>query len=450
MDNRLTKHKPGSIQELWTIAWPLIIASGANMLMVVADRVVVAKYSNAAFQAMSGTISWWYTIYFTALNIALVADVFVGRFNGSKEYGRIGSAIWQMLWFALALFPVMIWISIWISPYLLAEYLRRLGLPYMRILFVAIPIPIAAMGALGSFFTGRGKTKIILFTSIVCNMVNIILDIALVFGFGPFPELGLTGAGIATVSAQTIELLLFASLVFRKKNDEAYKVFNFRFDAKLFLESLKIGLPNAIDCFIGGVLWAFIVQTAAINASGEHFTILFMGQTCYMAMYFMIEGVGQGVGIISSNGYGAKDWDMIKKNMRSWMRLALVTGTISFIVMVIWPGPLIYIISPTDVSVSGALVRQTLFTMWLWLWMDIYAFNLRMSLTAFGDTRFTMMVNPLCFAIICAMPSYVGLHFFRDILCIGYSGACATLAFALICFFRLKERLLQVQQHTIA
>ena len=224
-----------------------------------------------------------------------------------------------------------------------------------------------------------------------------------------------------------------------------YRIFDLRFDSRLFRQCLKIGLPNAIDCFIGGFLWAFIIQTAALNVSSEQFTILFMGQTCYLVLYFMIEGVGQGVGIITSNGYGAKNWDMIKKNMRAWMRLALMAGALSFITMVAYPAPLIALLRPTDMSISGPLVNQTLFTMWLWLLTDTYAFNLRMSLTAFGDTRFTMIVNPLCFAIICALPSYIGLHFFHDILCIGISGACSYLASSAICFLRLKKQLARVQ-----
>jgi MATE family multidrug resistance protein len=266
----------------------------------------VAKYSNAAFQSMAGTVTWWWTIYFAALNIALIADIFVGRFNGSRNYKKIGSAIWQMIWFALALFPVMAAFAAWVAPHLLAKNLRSLGLPYMRILLVSMPIPIAAMGALGSFFTGRGKTKVILYVSIVCNLVNIFLAIVLVFGFGPFPEFGIIGAGIATVVAQTIELLLLSATVFRKKNGEMYGVFNHRFDRKLFLESLKIGLPNAIDCLIGGGLWSFVIQLAALNVSSRDFTILFMTQTCYTSAYFMREAIGQGVGLITSNACSAK------------------------------------------------------------------------------------------------------------------------------------------------
>ncbi|MDR2435961.1 MAG: MATE family efflux transporter [Puniceicoccales bacterium] len=445
MDNQLTKYEPGSVRELWTVAWPLIISSGANMLMILADRIVVAKYSNVAFQSMAGTVNWWWTIYFTALNIALIADVFVGRLNGSKNYKKIGSAVWQMIWFAIALAPAMVAFAMWVAPHLLAENLRQLGLPYMRILLIATPIPVAAMGALGSFFTGRGKTKVILYVSIICNVINVCLDIVLVFGLGPFPELGIMGAGIATVSAQIIELLLFSAIVFCRKNGEIYGIFNFRFDRKLFLESLKIGLPNAIDCLIGGGLWSFVIQLAAINVSGKDLTILFMAQTCYTTAYFMIEGIGQGVGIITSNAYGAKNWDMIQKNMSSWRRLAAITGALSFGIMVAYPNPLISILRPTDIDISGNLLPQALFTMWIWLLADAHAFNLRMSLTAFGDTRFTMAISPLCFAIFCVIPSYIGLRFFHNILCIGTSGACAYSIFSAICFFRLKRLLLQMR-----
>jgi hypothetical protein len=87
MNSQLTKYAPGSMRELWTIARWLIISSAANMAL--ADRVIVAEYSNAAFQALSGTITGWWTIFLTALNIALVPDLFVGPFNGSKNHRKL-------------------------------------------------------------------------------------------------------------------------------------------------------------------------------------------------------------------------------------------------------------------------------------------------------------------------------------------------------------------------
>jgi Na+-driven multidrug efflux pump len=113
--------------------------------------------------------------------------------------------------------------------------------------------------------------------------------------------------------------------------------------------------------------------------------------------------------------------------------------------MVAYPTPLISLLRPTDINITGNLLPQALFTMWIWLLADAYAFNLRMSLTAFGDTRFTMAISPVCFAIFCVVPSYIGLRFFHNILCVGVSGACAYFIFSVICFSRLEKQLVRMR-----
>ena len=67
----------------------------------------------------------------------------------------------------------------------------------------------AASYALSGFFSGRGKTWPVLWVNVATTVVNLVLDYALIFGHWGFPELGIVGAGIATVAAQKgIEVVL--------------------------------------------------------------------------------------------------------------------------------------------------------------------------------------------------------------------------------------------------
>jgi MATE family multidrug resistance protein len=427
--------------ELWAISWPLVIASAANMFMVLADRVVVSKYSADAYHALAGATAWWWTIYCTMLNIALAADIFVGRYNGMQDHRKIGPAIWQMLWFALIIFPFFIVFSLWMAPHLLAKNLRELGVPYMRIILLIIPISVAATGALGSFFTGQGKTRAILLVATCCNIINILLDVLLVFGLGLFPEMGVTGAGIATAITQVIEFFMFALLIFRRKNGELYDIFNWKFYGKQFRECLRIGMPNAIDCLINGSLWSILIQVAAMQVSHEQFSIFCMCHSIFCTLFFFSEGIGQGVGIITSNAYGARNWQMIHSNMRSWIRITLLSAIIAFFVLIIYPSPLISLLRPSNAIISPTILSHMLFLMWACFIAESYAFNLRMSLTAFGDTRFTLAINCGCCAVFFIIPGYIGLYVCHNILTVGISWACCYTAFSAICFPRLRQKL---------
>ncbi|MDR1437773.1 MAG: hypothetical protein LBI69_01815 [Puniceicoccales bacterium] len=445
MNSQLTRHRPGSIWELWTLSWPLVIASAANMLMLFADRVVMSKYSSIAYQSLTGTATWWWVFYCTLLNIALIADVFVGRYNASKEYKKIGSVIWQTLWFSAATFPFLIAIAIWVAPYLLAEKLRECGLSYMRILLVSTPISVAAAGGFGAFFTGQGKTRTILYIAAACNVINILLDLLFVFGFGPFPERGVTGAGIATALTQIIEFAAFAAIIFRKKNAEKYGIFKWRFDGKIIRQLLHIGLPNAADCFINGILWSCLIQVAAMQVSHEQFSVFCICHSIFCLLFFYSEGIGQGVAIVLSNAYGSRNWQMARSNTHSWTYLTLIAAVASFFILVIYPDPIVSMLRPSDSVISPSILFHMLILMWICFVMESYAFNLRMGLTAFGDTRFIMFANCLCYSIFFAIPGYIGLYIYHDVRVVGMAWAACYTALSIICFprllrnFRIKE-----------
>ena len=98
----LTKYKEGSIKELASIAFPLMMTSFSVMLMLFVDRLMLANYSldahNAAVKA--ATLGW--AFLFGASSLAAIAEVFVAQYNGAGEKKRLGEPVWQMIWFSLA------------------------------------------------------------------------------------------------------------------------------------------------------------------------------------------------------------------------------------------------------------------------------------------------------------------------------------------------------------
>ena len=92
---------------------------------------------------------------------------------------------------------------------------RRLEIIYFKILTLGGGFPIIG-SAISSFFTGRGLTRTVMFVHIIGAIVNIPLDYCLIYGVGPFPELGIIGAGIATVTASAIAIILLSILFFTK------------------------------------------------------------------------------------------------------------------------------------------------------------------------------------------------------------------------------------------
>jgi MATE family multidrug resistance protein len=408
--------------------------------MLLGDRVVLAHYATEAFQAQAASMSWWCAVYYTLLNIALIARIIIGRLNGEGIPEKMGAVIWQMLWFSLALFPPMIALSIWVVPHLIAPHLRSLGVPYLRILFIAMPIAVATFGAITSFFSGRGKTRYTLIIAATANVVNLLLCISLVYGIGPFPAMGIIGAALGMVGAQIFGLFLaLCFLFFPKEHRTVYHVFSCRFEPKLFWAMWCIGLPSALSCLLNWSLWSWMYQMAAIHVSRAQFTAFLIGHTIFSGMSFLIDGVGQGVGVICANAYGAKDWDLLRRNRHSWIKLLFIECLCAFEVLVLYPQPLIAILMPADTPIAMVfLARKMLFLLWILLFIAGIATSLRSTLIAFGDTKFILYGNLVLYASCSIFPSYLALRYAHNILLAVASWIFYNCLFATACYIRSR------------
>jgi MATE family multidrug resistance protein len=97
--------------------------------------------------------------------------------------------------------------------------------------------------------------------NVIGAAVNIPLDYCMINGIGPFPELGIIGAGIATVIATASTTAVLAILIFRKPNRERFSTWSARaFDKELFSRMMRYGLPSGVQFFLEIFGFTFFVQ----------------------------------------------------------------------------------------------------------------------------------------------------------------------------------------------
>ncbi len=129
-------------------------------------------------------------------------------------------------------------------------YIRVWGLPFLMI-----------SQLISSFFISIGRSKLLIYGSIVATATNILLDYLLIFGKGGFPVMGFKGAALASVIAEIFYAITMISMFFGNKLNKEFPVFNFRhFDFELSQRSLKIASPLIVQFLfsIGGWLVFFI------------------------------------------------------------------------------------------------------------------------------------------------------------------------------------------------
>ena len=245
---------------------PLVASMASTMVMEFTDRVFLANYSLESIAAAlpAGIAAYLFISFFSGT--AGYVNVFIAQYTGAGALDRVGSSLWQGIYFAIMAGVIVAGLSFIGEPLFRlsghAPEVQRLEVIYFRILCLGSAAMILGSG-LSCFYSGRGQTRPVMIIYFIGTFINIPLDYALINGLWIFPELGITGAGIATVISWTIVAIIFAVMIFTSENDRIYAVWqNRKFDFELFGRLLKFGMPGALQFtmdILGFTFFVFMV-----------------------------------------------------------------------------------------------------------------------------------------------------------------------------------------------
>lgn len=416
-EGQLTKHAPGSMREIWTLALPLMFSLISGNLMIFVDRVILARYSLDAMNAAGAAQMTFFILLMGALGIASIAEVFVGQHNGAREYKKTGPAAWQMIWFSLFSAGVFLPIALIFAPYLVVDYhVHEHGLPYFKWLNLFGPsFPLQA--ALSAFFIGIGRVKMVTVAALLGNLVNIFLDIALVFGISDILEpMGAKGAAIATGLAQTTQALVLGAVFLSPKYARSHGTHNFTFTPAYFWKSFKVGAPSACGHMIEVSAWALITNLLAKKGE-DYVTVMLIGQSFFGLIAFTLEGIQKAVATIAANFIGAGKWELLEKAWISAVKLTLMMAVVVAPFLLSFPEFLIGQFLGDEISpermmrmegylkiVSLSILAYFMFDGITWISAGI--------LTAAGKTLFVMIANGINSWFFALTPMYLAVFYF--------------------------------------
>jgi multidrug resistance protein, MATE family len=256
--------KPYGYREVLNISLPLVASMGSITLMQFTDRLFLATYSVDAIAAAlpAGIASFTFIAFF--MGVGNYTNAFVAQYCGAGAFDRIGRALWQGIWFSIfsgVLLALLYFVSDDIFRFIgHSPGIRSLEVIYFNVLTLGAGL--AVLGStLASFYTGRGLTWTVMLVHMAGAAVNIPLDYCLINGAGPFPELGIRGAAIATVVSYAIIVVTLGLLIFSRKNRRCFGTWNQKgFDSELFGRLMRYGLPSGVQFFLEVFGFTFFIQ----------------------------------------------------------------------------------------------------------------------------------------------------------------------------------------------
>jgi len=255
---------PNGYRQVMAISLPLVASMGSLTLMQFTDRMFLANYSVEAIAAAlpAGIASFTFLSFF--MGVGNYTNTFVAQYIGAQKFSRVGAALWQGIYFSFfsaGLLALLFFISgelfdlIGHSP-----RIRALEVIYFDILILGAGLAVVG-STLACFYTGRGKTWTVMLVHMAGAAVNIPLDYCLINGLGPFPELGIAGAALATVIAYALIVFILCLLIFSPANRAEFATWSNRaFDEGLFRRLMRYGLPSGTQFFMEMFGFTFFIQ----------------------------------------------------------------------------------------------------------------------------------------------------------------------------------------------
>ena len=414
----ITRYPPGSIKELWSISFPLMISSLASLLMIFVDRCFLSHYSVDALNASvnAGTLAWAY-LGGTAM-IAESSGIFVAQYNGAKRTQELAKPVWQMIWFSAFSFVIFFALYLWIGPlFFRSSPFAELELQYFGILMLFGPF-YPFMHALSGFYIARGKTKFLIILAIIANFINILLDWLFIFGTPTLiPEMGIKGAAIATSIGSVFQAGVIFYMFLLKRNRKLYKTSYWKLDKQLFLKCLRVGVPQGL--FYSLEILGWVVFFKMMTSLGtEYLTISSICQSLLILLSFFNEGLSKGVSAIAGNFIGSQNYDNIKKLLRSGIKLLLIFSLALSFVLFFQSNRIIQMLLPETLkgasvslqNVDYQVVYQTLKICLVCVFGYIFFEGIRWILSgvlaAAGDTFFLLISGSVSIWVFFLLPVY--------------------------------------------
>jgi putative MATE family efflux protein len=297
------------LKTLVRLSVPTILAfifhTGFNFV----DRFWVSRLGEIQFGAVGMAFTVQMTMIAIGSGLGIGTSSLIARLIGAKKVEHANRAADQALFLVVLLFSIF---TIG-GPFFTEFFFELLGTSKQMLPYTLGYINIILYGSLFQFFSmisngilrGEGDTITPMRVMIFGTVVNIILDPFLIFGIGPFPEMGVQGAALATITARAMSCGILISSYISRKNivKPTFRIFDLK--QELLKGIIVVGGPAMIGNLlhpIGMSLMFFLLKPYG-DASKAALT---MGLTYQQLAILPIIGIAAGTLTMAGQNYGAK------------------------------------------------------------------------------------------------------------------------------------------------
>ena len=433
----------GSIRSaIVLLAIPMILELSLESVFAVVDMFFVGKLGAAAIATVGLTELAITIVYSVAIGLSTAATAVVSRRIGEKNPDAAAHAGMQSLLIALLVTVVTSTCGIIFAPDILrimggSPEVVKEGAAFTRIMLGG-SVVIILLFLINGIFRGAGDAAMAMKSLWIASLLNIILCPMLINGYGPFPELGLKGAAIATTIGRGIGVLYQCWHLFKGKGVIKVKASHFKWDTTVLKTLIEVASPATLQFIIQSGSWIvmgiLVAKTGGTDATAGY-------QVAIRNIVFFILpawGLSNAAATLVGQNLGAKQPHRAEQSVLLTAKYNAVFMSLVTVLFVFFASPIINIFTKEpEVHRYGTMALQIIGAGYIFYGIGMVMIQ---ALNGAGDTKTPTWINFIGFWLFQIPLAFVLVYFFK----IGPTGAfiavpVAEIAIALAAWYYFKK-----------
>ncbi len=356
-------------KNITVLAAPVVISQVGTMSVSFADTLMVGALGKVELAAVAFANSLSYVIYLFGMGIAMGLTPLVSRAFARGDFARINSLYKN----SLVLNTVIGVISAGVIT-LLALNMEHMGqdpaiLPFAEAyifyqVLSALPFMLQTTGK--QFLEGIGNTFYAMIIMVSGNVLNIIFNAILIYGWFGFPEMGAAGAGASTFISRVYMVIMFALILWYKPEYKRYTVEMLKYKLTKFRIRRLLNLGSPIAAQLSIEMGAFSLMAITIGTLGSsQLAAHNIANNITATVFMVVTGIASATTILVSRNYGLRLYDPIRKTMKASVHLVIVAMIVSAIAIIAFASPIASVFIDDDNVISLAAGLLVFGAIWL-------------------------------------------------------------------------------------
>ena len=415
---------------IFILAVPMVLEMCMESAFAVVDVFVVAHLGADAVATVGLTESFMTLLYALAMGLSIGAGAMISRRIGEKDSDGAAHTAAQVLLFGLTVSLGLGALGAAFAPQLLRSMGASSGVltnaSFTRIL-LGCNASVVMLFLVNAVFRSAGDAAIAMRVLWLANAINIVLAPTLVFGWGPFPKMGIVGAAVATTIGRGTGVVFALTRLFRAGSRITVRRPHFAFDPGLIARVLRLSSAATFQVFIGMASWIGLVRILASFGSDAlaGYTI---GMRVVIFALLPSFGLANAAATMVGQALGARKPDRAETAVWTAGRYSAVfLGTIGLLFVLFAPVVVGFFTPDPAVARYGTATLRTVACGFLFY---AYGMTITQSFNGAGDTRTPTIINLGVFWVFELPLAWILSHTFG----FGPQGVflAATLAFSLL------------------